>query len=145
MKHSNSNTYSDGGNIGLHSKFFIIDDICSYIGSQNLYICDLAEWGLIIDDKTETEKMIDFFWNPMWKASYVEGEDCNTQEVMDGLKINRDGEKTKSTKIKQIQAACRMVNAGTVNDDDYPTIPVSISQTAEPESIEIISGHTSFH
>ena len=144
MKHSNSNTYSDGGNIGLHSKFFIIDDICSYIGSQNLYICDLVEWGVIIDDQTETEKMIDFYWKPMWEASYIEGEDCNTQEVMDGLKINRDGEKTKSTKIKQIQAVCLMVNAGRINDDDFNTRPVRISQSAQPESIEVISGHTSF-
>ena len=80
----------------------------------------------------------------MWEASYIEGEDCNTQEVMDGLKINRDGEKTKSTKIKQIQAVCLMVNAGRINDDDFNTRPVRISQSAQPESIEVISGHTSF-
>jgi len=30
--------------MGNHSKHFIVDDIATYIGSQNLYVCDLAEW-----------------------------------------------------------------------------------------------------
>jgi phosphatidylserine/phosphatidylglycerophosphate/cardiolipin synthase-like enzyme len=44
---NNKNKHSDGMNIGLHSKYFIIDDIASYTGSQNLYECDLAEWGML--------------------------------------------------------------------------------------------------
>jgi len=35
--------WDDGMTMGLHSKHFIVDDVCTYIGSQNLYICDLAE------------------------------------------------------------------------------------------------------
>ena len=45
----------------------------------------------MIDDKAATKKMIDEYWNPMWEASYT-GEDCCVQSVMDGLKIDRDGE-----------------------------------------------------
>lgn len=91
IRHAGSRTYADGGNIGLHSKFFIVDDICSYTGSQNLYVCDLAEWGVIVDNTEETTKMIESYWNPLWQASYT-GEDCDVQAVMDGLDIDRDGE-----------------------------------------------------
>lgn len=75
----------------MHSKFFIVDDVCSYTGSQNLYVCDLAEWGVLVDDQEQTQKMMEEYWNPMWNASYT-GEDVDIQAVMDGLDINRDGE-----------------------------------------------------
>jgi hypothetical protein len=31
------------------------------------------------------------YWTPMWTYSYT-GEDCDVQEVMDGLDIDRDGD-----------------------------------------------------
>jgi len=83
-----STKYSDGGNVGLHSKHFIVDDRCCYIGSQNLYICDLAEWGVIIDHPESVDKMMDEYWRPMWKASFL-NQDVVVDEVMDGLKIDR--------------------------------------------------------
>jgi phosphatidylserine/phosphatidylglycerophosphate/cardiolipin synthase-like enzyme len=79
--------------VGLHSKHFIVDDICAYIGSQNLYICDLAEWGVVIDSADAVKKIRGEYWNPVWEASYT-GEDCDVQQVMDGLDIDRDGKKT---------------------------------------------------
>jgi phosphatidylserine/phosphatidylglycerophosphate/cardiolipin synthase-like enzyme len=82
--------YTDGMPIGMHAKHFIIDGICSYIGSQNLYICDLAEWGVFVDDQATTEQMMSEFWNPMWSISFT-GEDCDVQAVMDGLAIDREG------------------------------------------------------
>lgn len=91
VKHAESSTYEDGGNIGLHSKYFIVDDVCSYTGSQNLYVCDLAEWGVVVDDVDATTNMITTYWQPMWDASYL-GINCDVQEVMDGLKIERDGQ-----------------------------------------------------
>ena len=92
IRHDGESTYEDGTNIGNHSKFFIIDDKAAYIGSQNLYMADLAEWGVIVDNEDETKKMIEEYWNPMWNASYT-GKDIDVQEVMDGLDINRDGER----------------------------------------------------
>jgi len=83
--------WDDGMTMALHAKHFIVDDICTYVGSQNLYICDLAEWGLVIDDKDATTQIKESFWNPLWKVSY-KPEDCDIQAVMDGLEINRDGE-----------------------------------------------------
>jgi phosphatidylserine/phosphatidylglycerophosphate/cardiolipin synthase-like enzyme len=91
IRHDKSSVYSDGGNIGLHSKFFIVDDVASYTGSQNLYECDLAEWGVVVDDADATAKMMSEYWTPMWEASFT-GEDCDVQTVMDGLDIDRDGE-----------------------------------------------------
>jgi len=67
-----------------------VDDICSYTGSQNIYVCDLAEWGLIIDDSAVTAQMIQDYWKPLWEASFVK-TDCDVQEIMDGLHINREG------------------------------------------------------
>jgi len=81
----------DKHEIANHSKFFIVDDVCSYTGSQNLYICDLAEWGVIVDDANITAKMMEDYWNPMWKAT-EDKSDCKVQDVKACLKINRDCE-----------------------------------------------------
>ena len=32
------------------------------IGSQNLYIADLAEWGIIVDDEAQTLKTLEEYW-----------------------------------------------------------------------------------
>jgi phosphatidylserine/phosphatidylglycerophosphate/cardiolipin synthase-like enzyme len=85
------NRWENGGTVGMHAKHFIVDDVCTYIGSQNLYICDLAEWGVVIDHEGQVRKIKEEYWDPMWKVSYT-GEDVNVQDVMDGLDIDRDGE-----------------------------------------------------
>ena len=36
--------------VGLHSKVFIVDDSCIYVGSQNLYYFDLCEFGVVIGE-----------------------------------------------------------------------------------------------
>lgn len=91
IRHASGNKYIDGKEVSNHSKFFIIDDVCSYTGSQNLYVADLAEWGVIIDDVDVTNKMIEDYWFPLWNASW-DPSDCEVQDVMDGLKVDRDGE-----------------------------------------------------
>lgn len=91
IRQARGNAYDDGTTIGMHAKHFIIDDTATYIGSQNLYVCDLAEWGVVIDDAEQTKRMMEEYWNPMWASSFT-GEDCNVDKVMDGLNINRDGE-----------------------------------------------------
>jgi len=37
IRHSLQSEYKSGTGIGNHAKYFIIDDICTYTGSQNLY------------------------------------------------------------------------------------------------------------
>ncbi len=91
LRQKMGNRYFDCNNkttVGMHAKHFIVDDVCTYIGSQNLYLCDLAEWGVVVDHKKSTEKIKSEYWDPMWKASY-KPEDCDVQKVMDGLDIDR--------------------------------------------------------
>mmetsp|Transcript_10058 Transcript_10058/g.25177 ORF Transcript_10058/g.25177 Transcript_10058/m.25177 type:complete len:557 (-) Transcript_10058:37-1707(-) len=84
------NEWSDGKTLGMHAKHFIIDDIAYYVGSQNLYIADLAEWGVLIDSPEYTLKAKQEYWDPLWRDSYTE-EDCDVDDVMDGLDIDRNG------------------------------------------------------
>jgi phosphatidylserine/phosphatidylglycerophosphate/cardiolipin synthase-like enzyme len=83
--------WDDGMTMAMHAKHFIVDDTCCYVGSQNLYVADLAEWGVVIDNKEETARIMEEYWNPMWAFSYT-ADDCDVDEVMDGLDIDRDGE-----------------------------------------------------
>jgi len=87
--------YKDGQTLGLHSKCFIVDDICCYIGSQNLYLCDLAEWGVVIDDADSVQNLKTQYWDPMWKTSFLR-DDCDVQGVMDGLSIDRTAPQSKA-------------------------------------------------
>jgi phosphatidylserine/phosphatidylglycerophosphate/cardiolipin synthase-like enzyme len=89
IRHNKSSTYSDGNSIGLHTKHFIVDGRCCYIGSQNLYDSDLAEWGVVIDDADEVRKIQEEYFVPMWRNSFT-GLDVDVQRVMDGLRVNRD-------------------------------------------------------
>jgi len=91
FKNKSGNTWMTSKNkVGLHSKFFIIDDVCTYVGSQNLYIFDLAEWGVAIDDEKTTADIKNVLWNPMWNCSYLDGCDCNEDKVIEILDIDRD-------------------------------------------------------
>jgi len=104
------NSWQNGKTMGMHAKHFIVDDILFYIGSQNLYVCDLAEWGVAIDDEAETKRIMAEYWNPLWKASYKK-EDCEVDAVMAVLDIDRSGDKpnavSKETKNAMKEAAAK--------------------------------------
>jgi len=101
---SGGSHYSDGSSLGLHSKHFIVDDICCYIGSQNLYICDLAEWGVLIDSRKAVKEIKREYWDQMWEVSYTT-DDCNVDAVMDGLGIDRSApSKLSMTRFELLQA-----------------------------------------
>lgn len=104
IRHGKSAQYEDGETIGLHSKHFIVDDKCCYIGSQNLYMCDLAEWGIVVDSETEVKKIMNDYFTPMWNNSYT-GEDVDVERVMDGLDVDRDGEETGMFSLQNADAA----------------------------------------
>lgn len=106
LRTGSSTQWSDGINKGMHAKHFIVDDVASYVGSQNLYVCDLSEWGVLIDDAEAVAKLKSEYWDPMWAASYT-GEDVDVQEVMDGLNIDRDGEDPSNLSPEQLAEAAR--------------------------------------
>lgn len=48
--------YKEKQTLGLHAKCFIIDDIYYYIGYQNLFVCNLAKWGVVIANTVQSIK-----------------------------------------------------------------------------------------
>eukprot|EP00811_Abedinium_folium_P037213 NODE_984_length_2663_cov_4.813486.p1 GENE.NODE_984_length_2663_cov_4.813486~~NODE_984_length_2663_cov_4.813486.p1 ORF type:complete len:593 (-),score=162.23 NODE_984_length_2663_cov_4.813486:811-2589(-) len=77
--------------LGNHAKHFIVDDQAYYLGSQNLYICNLAEWGIIVDDVEQTRKVLGEYWGPMWASTFAPDQDVDVDKVMDNLKVDRTG------------------------------------------------------
>ena len=107
------------GHLLHEAKHFIVDDICCYIGSQNLYICDLAEWGVVIDNEDSTLSIKQQYWDPMWKCSYVI-DDCEVDKVMDGLKISREAEgQYELTKLQIEQAKQQMQFQAKLKMEEY--------------------------
>jgi hypothetical protein len=94
LKIGSGSAWENGSKIGLYSNHFIVDDVCAYVGSQNLYQFDLAEWGVVIDSKERTAAIMESLWTPMWTDSYGDGSDCNMDEVMEALKLDRDPQET---------------------------------------------------
>jgi phosphatidylserine/phosphatidylglycerophosphate/cardiolipin synthase-like enzyme len=60
-------------NAGNHSKIYIIDEDCFYVGSDNFYASmhkeGLQEFGYLVEDKNETRKFIAAYWDNLWKYS----------------------------------------------------------------------------
>ena len=105
------------------AKHFMVDDICCYIGSQNLYICDLAEWGVVIDDPAAVQSIKEQYWDPMWKVSHL-SDDCDVQEVMDGLKIDRTApSKMEMTKIQMEQMKEKIRATANIPESDSEFYP----------------------
>ena len=71
LRFSAEDVWPDGSNIGNHSKLMISDDQAFYLGSQNLYPADLAEFGLIVDDADLTAEVMAAYWEPMWTHSVL--------------------------------------------------------------------------
>ena len=113
VRQKRGRNYDDGMTIGMHAKHFIVDDVCTYIGSQNLYVCDLAEWGVLIDNGEAVKKLMAEYWNPMWTSSYT-GEDCDVHRVMDSLDVDREGtEQTILSEAKTVDAAAMQAHGPT--------------------------------
>ena len=62
-------TWNNGAGVGNHAKLLVADDTTFYLGSQNLYLSDLAEFGLIVDDEEITAELMEDYWTPMWTTS----------------------------------------------------------------------------
>ncbi|KAL7541184.1 hypothetical protein ACHAXR_010699 [Thalassiosira sp. AJA248-18] len=120
IRESIGNAWEDGMTMGMHAKHFIVDDVATYIGSQNLYVCDLAEWGVVIDDEETTKRMMEEYWNPMWEHSFT-GEDVDVDEVMDGLGIDRNGADPSEVddEMKEIMKKAELTHAGCAKLDVY--------------------------
>ncbi len=55
LRSSDSETWPSGGTLANHAKIVVVDDRAFYVGSQNLYVANLAEFGAIVDDAAATK------------------------------------------------------------------------------------------
>ena len=69
LRVSNDDRWPDGKVFSNHSKFLMVDDQAFYVGSQNLYVSDLAEFGFIVDSPSAAKTANDTFWAPLWTFS----------------------------------------------------------------------------
>mmetsp|Transcript_29558 Transcript_29558/g.53613 ORF Transcript_29558/g.53613 Transcript_29558/m.53613 type:complete len:756 (-) Transcript_29558:108-2375(-) len=142
VRHDKSSQYEDGNTIGLHSKHLIVDDKCCYIGSQNLYMCDLAEWGIVVDSEDEVKKIMNDYFLPMWENSYT-GEDVDVERVMDGLNVDRDGENTMFSGMQsteQLMPHCTGTdNYDIEKDDSAETDETESPLVASKEDVDVAS------
>eukprot|EP00929_Paragymnodinium_shiwhaense_P032686 TRINITY_DN18088_c0_g1_i5.p1 TRINITY_DN18088_c0_g1~~TRINITY_DN18088_c0_g1_i5.p1 ORF type:complete len:734 (+),score=131.67 TRINITY_DN18088_c0_g1_i5:104-2305(+) len=102
-------THANGASIGNHSKLFMVDDRCYYIGSQNLYVANLAEWGIIVDDQYQARTVLDTYWDPMWRE--CEWCCCGIDEIRQEVTRKRQAKKirqaTKEEKAQALEASMR--------------------------------------
>lgn len=119
IREERGNAWEDGMTMGMHAKHFIVDDVACYIGSQNLYVCDLAEWGVVVDNPEQTQKFMEEYWNPMWTHSFT-GEDVDVDAVMDGLDIDRDGGDVSDIddETKELMKQAELASAGCSGSSD---------------------------
>lgn len=61
--------YPGSNQIPNHAKTIIVDDTVFYIGSQNSYDSNLAEFGFIVESSKKTQEYLTQYWNPLWQQS----------------------------------------------------------------------------
>jgi phosphatidylserine/phosphatidylglycerophosphate/cardiolipin synthase-like enzyme len=64
-----ADTWPDGHIFANHAKFVMVDAQAFYLGSQNLYPADLAEFGFIIDSADAAKHVLASYWGPLWNSS----------------------------------------------------------------------------
>jgi phosphatidylserine/phosphatidylglycerophosphate/cardiolipin synthase-like enzyme len=69
LRASSSATWADGSPLANHAKVVIIDDRAFYVGSQNLYEADLAEYGVIVEDSATTQQFIANYYSKLAQFS----------------------------------------------------------------------------
>jgi phosphatidylserine/phosphatidylglycerophosphate/cardiolipin synthase-like enzyme len=70
FRYSSEDSYPLGNTaIPNHAKTLIVDDRIFYIGSQNLYKCDLNEFGYIVEDPAIARSYLDQYWLPLWEQA----------------------------------------------------------------------------
>ncbi|MCX8514799.1 MAG: phospholipase D-like domain-containing protein [Burkholderiales bacterium] len=57
---------SNDSKMNSHNKLLIVDNHLFYIGSYNIYLTYLQEFGVLVDSEEATTILNDNLWNPMW-------------------------------------------------------------------------------
>jgi hypothetical protein len=62
-------TWPEDRPIGVHAKFWMVDERAFYIGSENLYPAELQEFGYIVEDRSAAAQVRRDYWDQAWKWS----------------------------------------------------------------------------
>jgi phosphatidylserine/phosphatidylglycerophosphate/cardiolipin synthase-like enzyme len=71
VRSSTAATWPNGRPLANHAKVVIVDEQAFYVGSQNLYEADLAEYGVIVDDAAATRQFVADYWSKLASFSSV--------------------------------------------------------------------------
>jgi phosphatidylserine/phosphatidylglycerophosphate/cardiolipin synthase-like enzyme len=69
LRPSSDDAWPDGASFANHAKLAIVDDRAFYMGSQNWYPANLAEFGYVVDDARATAELLSAYYTPAWQAS----------------------------------------------------------------------------
>lgn len=72
-------TWPDDKAIGMHTKFWMVDERVLYLGSENLYPSELQEFGYIVEDGKAAAQALRELWEPAWKwsqAAAISGDEA---------------------------------------------------------------------
>jgi phosphatidylserine/phosphatidylglycerophosphate/cardiolipin synthase-like enzyme len=72
-------TWPNNTPIGMHAKFWMVDERAFYIGSENLYPSDLQEFGYIVEDHAAAAQVREDYWDEAWRwsrAAAISGADA---------------------------------------------------------------------
>lgn len=72
LRNAGKTTWADGRPLANHAKVLIADDFAYYVGSQNMYAANLAEYGVIVDSPAETKRFAATFWEKVAATSTEE-------------------------------------------------------------------------
>jgi phosphatidylserine/phosphatidylglycerophosphate/cardiolipin synthase-like enzyme len=84
LRASSDNAWPDGTPLANHTKVIVVDDLAFYVGSQNLYPANLAEYGYLVDDAAAAAAFTANYWTKAWASSArlaVTGSEATTCAV----------------------------------------------------------------
>jgi hypothetical protein len=99
-------------------------------------MCDLAEWGIVVDSEEEVKTIMNDYFIPMWTNSYT-GKDVDVEQVMDGLKVYRDGEYSYFSSLHNTNVGQRIPHGGGRyfdNANDTEVVEIELSTAAKNDS-----------
>ncbi len=69
LRPSSDDSWVDGTPFANHAKVIVVDELAFYVGSQNLYPANLAEYGFLVDDAATTSTFVSTWWTKEWTQS----------------------------------------------------------------------------
>jgi hypothetical protein len=69
LRLGSEDAWPSGKPLGVHAKFWMVDERAFYIGSENLYPTELQEFGYIVENRLAVQTALRDYWNKVWEWS----------------------------------------------------------------------------